>query len=57
MTSIAAEGHPEVTASKFADAMTQAFAATFEYARVERIENARLWRLVGSISASAEASH
>jgi lipoyl(octanoyl) transferase len=57
MTSVAAEGHPEVTLAKFADAMTVAFAATFDYARVERIENARLWRLVGSTSASAEARH
>jgi lipoyl(octanoyl) transferase len=57
MTSVAAEGHPEVTMAKFADTMNAAFAATFDYARVERIENARLWQLVGSTSASAEAGH
>ncbi len=57
MTSIAEQGHPEVTMAEFADAMTAAFAATFDYARVERIENASLWRLVGSTSASAEVGH
>ncbi len=57
MTSVAAEGHCEVTVTGFADAMTSAFAATFDYARVERIENARLWRLVGSTSASAKVGH
>ena len=57
MTSIAEEGHREVTVSEFADTMTLAFAAIFDYARVERIENARLWRFVGSTSASAEVGH
>jgi lipoyl(octanoyl) transferase len=57
MTSVAAEGHPEVTTAKFADAMTAAFAATFGYARIEQVPNSSLWRLVGSTSDSAEASH
>jgi lipoyl(octanoyl) transferase len=57
MTSVAEQGRAEVTMAQFADAMTAAFAATLEYARTEWIENARLWRLVGSRSASVEVSH
>jgi lipoyl(octanoyl) transferase len=57
MTSVAAENHPDVTVTQFAEAMTAAFAATFDYARLERVANPSLWRLVGSTSTSAEVGH
>lgn len=48
MTSISALGHPQVTVAEFADALTYAFAATFEYNRVTVMSADRVWAMLES---------
>jgi lipoate-protein ligase B len=46
MTSVADQGHCEVSTREFGDQLVGAFARVFSYDRALRIESAPLWRLV-----------
>jgi lipoyl(octanoyl) transferase len=48
MTSVAALGHPEVSMTRFCEAMEHEFASVFEYERVVSGAPGELWNLLDS---------
>jgi hypothetical protein len=46
MTSVAAEGRPEISVITFADILQERFAATFGYDKLKMIEAAEIWEAI-----------
>jgi lipoyl(octanoyl) transferase len=55
MTSITAQGHPEISTAAFADILSKSFAAVFGYENVVEVDPRELWTLIDAPQPACEA--